>query len=67
MAEQSKCCLNCRWWEGKREEWDNPDGTCSRIHVGAGNREDDARLYPVGCSAWLETDRSFLCSLFERR
>ena len=59
-------CMDCRWWQGKRDEWSREDtGTCDRIHAGGGDREPLARIYPIGTSAWLETRRDFWCVLFE--
>jgi len=64
-----KKCQTCRWWGGNRERFpldERERGTCDRIHIGSGNREPPARLYPVGGDAWLETADDFGCVLWEK-
>lgn len=67
MTDKNKC-KSCRWWGGGQDVlWRQDNGTCLRIHVGSGGRDQKtARLYPVGCDAWLSTPGDFGCSLWEK-
>lgn len=66
-------CVNCRWWNGDREYAPKAHneklrhGKCERIHPSSALRDDmQARLYPVGASAWLNSRFDFSCALWER-
>lgn len=60
-------CGDCKHWDGRDQHWKPARATCRRIHNGGGRDNDKtARLYPVGGTAYLETEPLFGCALGEK-